>query len=140
MSALRVLSVAAEVYPLVKTGGLADVAGALPAALAAEDVRVVTLMPGYPATMKALERPTVAKRYAELFGGPARIVAGRAAGLELLALDAPHLFERHGNPYLGPDGRDWPDNAFRFAALSRAAADVARDGAGDFSPDVVHAH
>jgi starch synthase len=54
MSALKVLSVASEVFPLVKTGGLADVAGALPAALAPNDVAVRTLMPGYPAVMKAL--------------------------------------------------------------------------------------
>ena len=50
-------------------------------------------------------------------GAPARPAA--AAGLDLFVLDAPHLFARPGNPYLGADGRDWPDNALRFAALAR---------------------
>ena len=45
---VRVLSVASEVYPVIKTGGLADVAGALPLALKAEGVEVATLVPGYP--------------------------------------------------------------------------------------------
>ena len=61
----------------------------------------------------------------------------------LCRLDAPHLFDRPGGPYLGPDGRDWPDNHRRFGALSRAAADLALgdvvlpDG---WRPDVVHLH
>ncbi|HXU57264.1 MAG TPA: glycogen/starch synthase, partial [Verrucomicrobiae bacterium] len=55
MSLLEILGVASEIYPLVKTGGLADVAGALPAALAAEDMRMRMLVPGYPAVMSALE-------------------------------------------------------------------------------------
>ena len=44
----------------------------------------------------------------------------------ILAVDAPHLFGRAGNPYLASNGTDWPDNAFRFAALGRAAADIGR--------------
>ncbi|MDU6725871.1 MAG: glycogen/starch synthase, partial [Bradyrhizobium sp.] len=56
MTPLRILSVASEVYPIVKTGGLADVVGALPWALMAEDVEVRTLIPGYPAVMLALEQ------------------------------------------------------------------------------------
>ena len=48
MSGLKVLSVASEIFPLIKTGGLADVVGALPAAFAREDVEIRTLVPGYP--------------------------------------------------------------------------------------------
>ncbi|WP_293853491.1 glycogen synthase GlgA [uncultured Alsobacter sp.] len=140
MTALAVLSVASEVYPLVKTGGLADVAGALPGALAAEGVAVRTLVPGYPKVMKALEGGTAVHAFADLFGGPARLVAGTASGLDLIALDAPHLFARDGNPYVGPDGRDWPNNAFRFAALARAAADIGLGRTPLPVPDVVHAH
>lgn len=140
MRALAVLSVASEVFPLVKTGGLADVAGALPAALAGEGVAVRTLVPGYPRVMKALEGGKAVHAYETLFGGPARLVTGTAAGLDLIALDAPHLFARDGNPYVGPDGRDWPDNAFRFAALARAAADMGLGRTGLPVPDVVHAH
>ena len=140
MTAIRVLAVASEIFPLVKTGGLADVAGALPLALPAEQVETVTLIPGYPAVTTALTTAEPVHRFASLFGGPARLLRGRAAGLDLLVLDAPHLFDRPGNPYTGPDGRDWPDNAIRFAGLGRAAAFVARGTAGNFVPDVLHAH
>ncbi len=73
-------------------------------------------------------------------GGPARLLAARAAGLDLFVLDAPHLYDRPGNPYLGPDGRDWPDNAFRFAALARVGADLAKGLLPAYSADVAHAH
>jgi starch synthase len=137
---LHLLSVASELYPLVKTGGLADVAGALPGALARQDVAVTTLVPGYPAVLSALDDAAEVHRYDALMGGPAVLRRGRAAGLDLLVLDAPHLFARDGNIYLGPDGRDWPDNALRFAAFSRAAADVATGLLADYRPDVVQAH
>ena len=140
MSELRVLSVASEVFPLVKTGGLADVAGALPGALAPEGVEMRTLIPAYPAVKDKLSDAETASEYDDLFGGPARVLAARAAGLDLFALDAPHLFDRPGNPYLGPDGVDWPDNARRFAALSRVGADIALGGIAAFQPDVAHAH
>jgi starch synthase len=140
MADLAVLSVASEVFPLVKTGGLADVVGALPAALAHEDIAVRTLVPGYPAVVGALEAPVVAQRYDEFFGGPARLLASRTGSLDLLVLDAPHLYARPGNPYLGPDGKDWPDNALRFAALSHAAVAVARGAIEGYVPDVLNAH
>jgi starch synthase len=154
VSGPSVLSVVSEVYPLVKTGGLADVAAALPPALAAEDVQVCTMVPGYPAVLAALDgtepgelpagaaraTTTVLHEFAELYGGPARLLRGPAAGLDLIVLDAPHLFMRPGSPYMDPSGKDWPDNAWRFAALSRAAAMVAQGRAGAYLPDLVHAH
>ncbi|MEK0430566.1 MAG: hypothetical protein RL139_370 [Gemmatimonadota bacterium] len=140
MSACRVLSVAAEAFPLVKTGGLADVVGALPAALAPHDVAVRTMLPGYPAVREALADGRRVATLPALFGGDAQVIAGRATGLDVLVLDAPHLYDRPGNPYAGPDGRDWPDNFERFAALSRAAAAVACGLVPDWTPDLVHAH
>jgi starch synthase len=140
MTTLRVLSVASEVFPLVKTGGLADVAGALPAALAPNDVAVRTLMPGYPAVMKALADGTVVHRWPELFGGPATLIGGTGGGLDLLAIDAPHLYDRAGNPYLDITGKDWGDNALRFSALSYVAAEIGRGLIPGYAPDVVHAH
>ena len=137
---LQVLSVASEAYPLIKTGGLADVAGALPGALAAEGVAVRTLVPGYPKVMAALREPAVVHRYGDLHGGAARIVRGSAAGLELFMLDAPHLYDRPGGPYADATGRDWPDNAQRFAALARAGADLALGCWPTWRPDVLHAH
>nr|WP_241865428.1 glycogen synthase GlgA [Paracoccus salsus] len=137
---MRVLSIASECAPLVKTGGLADVVGALPAALAGQGVQMRTLLPGYPAVLSALKDATPAADFEDLFGGPARLLSGRAAGLDLLAIDAPHLFAREGNPYLGPDGNDWPDNPERFAALSWVGAQIAARGAAGWRPQIVHGH
>ncbi|WP_439552248.1 glycogen synthase GlgA [Falsiroseomonas sp.] len=137
---MKVLSVASECVPLVKTGGLADVAGALPAALAAEGVKVTTLLPGYPAVMAALGGGRALRRIDDLFGGPARLQRGEAAGLDIIAIDAPHLFARTGNPYLAPHGGEWADNGIRFAALGAMAALLATGGVRNVAFDVVHAH
>lgn len=142
----RVLSVASECAPLVKTGGLADVVGALPAALAPEGVEMRVLLPGYPAVMAALGGTAalgdgaVVMTDGDLFGGPGRVLAGRVGTLDILAIEAPHLYERGGSIYLGPDGRDWPDNPERFAALSWIAARIGREGAAGWAPQVIHAH
>ena len=137
---MKVLAAASEIFPLVKTGGLADVTGALPAALARQGVDLLTIVPGHPAVMAALEGAAERHAYADLFGGKARLLKGRAKGLEIIAIDAPHLYDRPGNPYLGPDGKDWPDNARRFAALARAAADVATSKFGGDGADILHCH
>jgi starch synthase len=140
MNDLRVLSVASEVFPLIKTGGLADVAGALPGALAPFGIAVTTLLPGYPQVMDQLSRPKAVHRWQDLFGGPAALVSAEAAGLALLVLDAPHLYRRSGGPYLDSHGADWADNAQRFAALALAAAEVGGGLLRDDGPDIVHAH
>jgi starch synthase len=140
MTPLGVLAVASEIFPLVKTGGLADVVGALPGALAQKGVEVRTLIPGYPAVTAAIENARTVWIVADLFGGEARLLATRAADLDLLILDAPHLFARPGNPYLGPDGQDWPDNAVRFAALAQVAADISGGSVKGYRPAVLHAH
>ena len=137
---LSVLSIASEAFPLVKTGGLADVAGALPLFLPREGVAVRTLLPGYPAVMAKLENAEPVHAYSALMGGPARVLAAKSGGLDLFVLDAPHLYERPGSIYLGPDGRDWPDNAFRFAALARVGADLAKGLLPGYAADVAHAH
>ncbi|EPX87361.1 Glycogen synthase [Rubellimicrobium thermophilum DSM 16684] len=74
---LRVLSVASECAPLVKTGGLADVVGALPAALAPEGVDMRVLLPGYPAVMRAIARHGTVMEEWNLFGGHANLIAPR---------------------------------------------------------------
>jgi starch synthase len=137
---IPVLGVASEIFPLVKTGGLADVVGAMPGALRRHDVDLRTLVPGYPKVMAALAGGEVVTSYDDLFGGPATVVAGKAGDLDLFVLDAPHLFDRPGNPYLGPDGKDWPDNWRRFAALGMAAADFGLGNVPAFVPAVLHPH
>jgi starch synthase len=140
MRPVRVLSVASEIYPIIKTGGLADVTGALPIALQAEGVETRTLLPGYPAAVSALEKAEQVLAWRDFFGGPARLLSGSCGALDLFVLDAPHLFGRPGNPYLSPEGVDWPDNGLRFAALAGTAADIGLGGVPSFVPDVVHAH
>ncbi|WP_020177728.1 glycogen synthase GlgA [Methylopila sp. M107] len=137
---LPVLAVASEAYPLIKTGGLADVVGALPAALRPHGVEVTTLIPGYPKVLGALGPGETVARFADLFGGPAAVIATELDGADFLVLDAPHLYARGGGPYGGPDGRDWTDNAQRFAALGFVANEIAHGAAGMPLPAVVHLH
>ncbi len=137
---IEVVSVASEVYPLIKTGGLADVVGALPAALAAHGVSMRTLIPGYPAVLAALEDERVVAEMPEFFGGLGQLLAGRAGGLEVIVISAPHLYDRPGNPYVGPNGVDWPDNWQRFAGLSYAAYELGRGIVDGYRPQIIHAH
>ncbi|MGL3607051.1 glycogen synthase GlgA [Rhizobium sp. G187] len=137
---MKVLSVASEIYPLIKTGGLADVAGALPIALAAHGVETKTLIPGYPAVMKAVKKPKKVHEFPDLLGEHANLLQASHEGLELLILDIPALYLRTGGPYLDSLGRDYPDNWKRFAALSKAGAEFAAGAVAGFQPDLVHVH
>lgn len=137
---IDVVSVASEAYPLIKTGGLADVTGALPSALAAHDVTVRTMLPGYPSVLGAMENVHAVYDFPDYFGGFAQLVTGRAGGLDVIALRADHLYDRPGNPYVGPDKQDWPDNWKRFAALSFAAYQVGSGVIEGYRPQLLHCH
>lgn len=147
-AAPRVLHVAAEAHPLIKTGGLADVAGALPLALAARGVDVRLLVPGYPAVLAALEQ--AGRRTVEVATlGPAfgaariRLLRGTLADdrLPLYVIDAPWLYGRAGNPYVDSSGLPWADNHLRFGLLGWLAAQCAAGALDpDWRPDIVHAH
>ena len=141
----RVLSVASEAVPLVKTGGLADVVGALPGALAPHGAALTTLLPGFPAVLATLgKKPKVLHKWDSLLGEPARLLSGTLGGTgsghPLLVVDAPSLFAREGGPYGDATGRDWRDNWRRFAAFGRAAADLAGGAVKGLAFDLVHAH
>jgi starch synthase len=143
-AAVRVLLVAAEVYPLVKTGGLGDVIGALPGALARAGADVRLLLPGYPAIAQRLHHATLVALLGPAFGAASIMVRiGRVEGIDVpvYVIDAPALYERPGNPYLDPLGQGWPDNPQRFGLLSWVAAHL---GLGDIDrtwrPQVLHAH
>ena len=131
---IAALSVASEAYPLVKTGGLADVVGALPAALAPHGVETTTLLPGYPAVLKAAVKARPLHRWPTLLGTPARLLAAWIGDHPLLILDAPALFDRADGLYGYAD--DW----HRFAALGRAAADLAGGVVPGQRFDILHAH
>ena len=140
MSELNVLSVASEIFPLIKTGGLADVAGALPGALAREGVEVRTLVPGYPAVMAKLAAASTAREYADLFGGPARVIAGGRAGsicsrsMRPISTTGPAIPTSAQTVSTGPTMRD----ASRRSA--RVGADIGSGEIDAFKPEVVHAH
>jgi starch synthase len=136
----QVLSVASEAFPLVKTGGLADVVGSLPGALAERGITVTTLLPGYPAVRAAIGVAPFVHRYADLMGAQAKILSGWLNGHPLLVLDAPALFDREGGIYGDSTGIDWHDNWRRFAALGRAAADLASGTIPNWHFDLLHAH
>lgn len=137
---LSVLSVASEAVPLIKTGGLADVAGALPAAVAPHGIGVTTLLPGYPKVLAALGKGRAVHRWDSLLGTSARLLKGHLADQPLLVLDAPALYDRPGGPYADAAGKDWGDNWRRFAALARAGADLASGAVKGQRFDVLHAH
>ena len=141
---MKVLHAAAEVFPLVKTGGLADVVGALPEALMAQGADVRLVLPGLPAILAGLKDPQVICELGAIFGaGRVTLRLGRLAhnGVPTYVIDAPYLYQRPGNPYLAPDGSEWPDNLQRFGLLGWVAAHLA---AGEldsaWTPDVLHAH
>lgn len=139
---MKVLFAASEAQPLVKTGGLADVVGALPRALAALGHDVKVLLPAYPGVLDRLRSRSAHAHFTDLFGGPAKIEAGRSeSGLAVLAIDAPHLYaKRTPDPYGPSAGVDWEDDHLRFAALGWVASAIGRGSAGAWVPDVLHAH
>ncbi|HMN93665.1 MAG TPA: glycogen synthase GlgA [Hydrogenophaga sp.] len=147
---MKVLHACSELFPLLKTGGLADVAAALPTALQAEGCDVRRLLPAFPSVLAGVEPggadlPLPEPAHALAFGqghGQARILPGHLMGTgePIYLLDAPDRFDRPGDPYLGPDGKEWTDNAERFALLSWAAAWLALGGDPSWRPDVLHAH
>lgn len=140
---MRVLVVASEAYPLVKTGGLADVAGALPAALRRLGVDARILLPAYPGVLGKVVEPGVAHGLGDILGvGPSRLIEGRMpdSDVPVWLLDCPTLFDRPGGPYQRPDGSEHPDNGLRFALLSRVAALLGSGEAlANWSADIVHA-
>ncbi len=125
--------------PLIKTGGLADVAGSLPLALQSLhcDVRVALPFYGELAdrvqTVRSIARMHLQNRDIEVFDATA------PQGQRVWLVACPELFGRNGNPYIDASGSDWPDNAERFALFSRAVAWLAtHPNDTDFRPNVVH--
>ena len=141
---MKVLHVAAEIYPLVKTGGLADVVAALPPALAEAGADVRLLLPGLPAILDAVQSARTVIDIGACFGAlRVRLLLARMPGshLPVYVVDAPHLYRRGGSPYQASDGSEWPDNLLRFALLGWVAAHLAADDADPtWVPDIVHAH
>ncbi len=140
---MRTLFVTSEAYPLIKTGGLADVSGSLPAALQGLGTDIRILLPGYP---QVLEKIKNAQHLAHISNlpliGSANLLIGNMpdTGIPVMVIDCASLYQRSGGPYADAAGREWEDNALRFGILSRIAAML---GSSDspvqgWLPDIVH--
>ena len=141
---MRVLHIAAEIFPLVKTGGLADVLGALPQALIGQGADVRLLLPGLPAIIDAVQHQKVVCEIGPAFGA-ARITLrlGKMPNshVPVYVIDAPYFYRRGGGPYQDGNGSEWPDNVQRFALLGWVGAHLAAGELDlDWTPQVLHAH
>lgn len=147
---MKVLYVCTELFPFLKTGGLADVSAGLPPALQALGCEVRLLLPAFPALLQAAAavQPLAALPHGATPWGRAPALAHAELAQASLPgqpgpaylLQAPALYERPGNPYFGPDGQDWRDNALRFAALGWAGACLGQGLDPHWRPDVIHCH
>ncbi|WGY73534.1 glycogen synthase GlgA [Burkholderia cepacia] len=140
---MRVLHVCTEIYPLLKTGGLADVTGALPAAQARLGCDARVVVPGFPALRAGVIDPQLVAELGPCFGArDVRLYRGELpdSGVTAYVIDAPDLYARPGNPYADAQDHAYPDNHRRFALLGWAAARIAQGLDPQWHPQVVHCH
>ena len=138
---VSVLFATSEAAPLVKTGGLADVSGALPVALMYQGADVRVLLPGYPAVMEGVKSKGRVAAFPALGELPAsQVLAGKLpGGVPLLILDCPPLYDRPGGPYQDTTGKDWPDNDLRFGLMCYVASMLASGHSPiGWRPQVLH--
>ena len=144
---MRILQVSAEIFPLHKTGGLADIAGALPAALNAAGCDVRVLLPGFPAIRAGLEDAALVGTFATPWGDTVEVLYGHLPALArgglqqgAYVLIAPSLYDRAGNPYEDAHKQAYADNHRRFAVLGLAAAHLAHGLDNLWRAQLVHSH
>lgn len=140
---LKVLHVCSEIFPLLKTGGLADVTAALPPELEKDGCEVRMLVPGFPEFMRGIADPDLVAELPAKFGARrVRLMYGKmpGTGVPVYYVDAPDLYNRAGNPYNGPDGQPYHDNHLRFALLGWCAARLVEGFDYFWKPDIVHGH
>jgi len=136
---MQVLHVCSEIFPLLKTGGLADVIGALPAAQIAEGTDTRVLLPAFPALKKAIT-PTQVVAKLQTFAGDVELHFGHFDGVGIYLIDAPGLYDRPGSPYHDESQYAYADNHLRFALLGWIGCELACGLDNWWRPDVVHAH
>ncbi len=137
----NILFATSEAQPLVKTGGLGDVSGSLPAALRELDNAVRVVLPAYREVLRKIDGLKIAAVFIPTGESePVRLLEAEMpdSGVPLWLIDSPRHFDRDGGPY-GNNGGDWPDNAERYALFARAVVDLALDRVGSgWRADVVH--
>lgn len=136
----QILYVSSEAFPLIKTGGLGDVAGSLPKALLKNNQDVRLLLPAYPKVFENISKHKViaSMSYYDL---PVNILETRLPGTNVIVwlVDCPTVFNRPGGPYTDEHGQEWHDNALRFTVFCHAAVDIALNKLSlNWKPDVVH--
>jgi len=141
---LKVLFVVAETWPLVKTGGLADVVPALARALIEQGHEVRLLMPGYRAVEEKFAGKAAGRSFEALPGlSRVRLIRGTLPGygIPMWLLHCPALYDRPGGPYADDEGDDWPDNSLRFGMLGKVATLFASGrGLDGWKADILHGH
>ena len=144
---MRILQVSAEIFPLLKTGGLADIAGALPAALHGAGCDVRVLLPGFPAILAGVSERVRIGEFVTPWGQDIAVEFGLLGALSTpthavyaYVMVAPSLYERPGNPYEDAEKRPYGDNCRRFSALGWAAAHLAHGLDPLWRAQLVHAH
>ncbi len=136
---MQVLHVCSELFPLLKTGGLADVLGALPAAQIADGVDTRVLLPGFPDLRRGVADAKVITRR-DTFAGRISLLYGHFNGVGIYLIDAPHLYDRPGSPYHDTNLYAYADNVIRFALLGWVGSEMAAGLDPFWRPDIVHAH
>ena len=138
----KILYISSEAFPLIKTGGLGDVAGSLPAALLKQSQDMRLLLPAYPEVIKKITKNKIIAA-CEYYGLPVNIIETRLPGTKVITwlVDCPALFNRPGGPYSDSHGHAWHDNALRFAVFCLAAVDIALNNLKlNWQPDIVHSN
>jgi starch synthase len=135
----KILFVTSEAHPLIKTGGLADVSGSLPKALAdlGEDIRIV--LPNYQGIHTS--EPIYYKSTIKVNNAEVNILETRLPGTAVTVwlVDYPKFFKLPGNPYHDETGKPWDNSAERFGLFCHTAAEIAMNRAYlDWKPEIVH--
>ena len=136
----KILYISSEAFPLIKTGGLGDVAGSLPRALQKNKQDVHLLLPAYNTILDTIRKPKVVSEHFH-YGQHIRLLQTTLPGTKVKTwlVDCPAAFDRPGNPYLDETGKPWHDNAFRFALFSQVAVDISLNRCDlNWQPDIVH--
>jgi len=136
----NILYISSEAFPLVKTGGLADVAGSLPAALKKKGQNIRLVIPAYPEALSKLSKPKV-RAETHYYNLAVKIIEARLPGTSVTTwlVDCPALFDRPGGPYIDVHGHEWHDNALRFALFCHTVVDLALNKLQlNWHADIVH--